>query len=324
MKFLRTLVMAALVAIPMQSAMADVEVTDYQGNKITLKERVVDNKGFKINTYSVGKGPLLIISHGNGDFWFGWTHQLNMLSKRYQVVLYDLRNFNKSDKLTGVANNVDAVFEEDLLAVQNAYGKGPAVHMGNDQGGMVLWMYAMKYPEKVKLLIQTNTIHPRAFIRELALDSEQAAKSVYIEHMIVNGKSPQMMKPGYVPSHERAGDTPSMTALRKEAIERTGDEGRQATVDWYRANFPGRPYTPGSRAFGSRGAEFPHVKAPTLVVVDIKDPALNPTGYDQLGTWIDADYTMVTWPDGGHFQHSQQPDRFNRLIDDWLRFNESK
>ena len=293
-------------------------MTDYQGNVIRLQEGEVNNNGVKIHTYTVGKGPVLIISHGNGDFWFGWTNQLHMLSQKYKVVLYDLRNFNKSSKVLGVENGIDANFESDLLAVQNKFTNGPAVHMGNDQGGMVLWMYAMKHPEKVKLLIQSNTIHPRAFIRELAKNTEQAKMSWYIQHMIENGKSPQMMQPGYVPSHIREGDTPSMTKLREAAIKLTGDEGRQGTVDWYRANFPAKPYTPGSRAFGSHGAEFPHVKAPTLVIAALLDGALCPCGYNDIGTWSDADYTFLTWPDGSHFQQSQQPDRFNKAIGNWL------
>jgi pimeloyl-ACP methyl ester carboxylesterase len=323
MKILRTLALAALVAAPFQGAFAREEVTDYQGNKIVLEEAVVDNKGVKINTYSVGNGPLLIISHGNGDGWFGWAHQLHMLSQKYKVVLYDLRNFNKSDKTLGVPAGANANFEADLLAVQNHYTNGPAIHMGNDQGGMVLWMYAMKYPEKVRLMIQTNTIHPRAFIRELAKNTEQAKASWYIEHMIVNGKS--AVRPfALPPMTKRAGDTDSMTQLRNEAYQRTGDEGRQGTVDWYRANFPAKPYTPGSRAFGSHGHEFPHVKAPTLMVVDLNDGALDPSGYNELGTWIDADFTLVTWTDGSHFQHSQQPARFNKLLANWLAFNDAE
>ncbi len=323
MKFLQTLAMAALIAAPLQSAFATEEVTDFQGNKIVLEEGEVSNKGVKIHTYTVGKGPVLIISHGNGDGWFGWTNQLHMLSQKYKVVLYDLRNFNKSDKVLGIENGIDANFEEDLLAVQNKFTDGPAVHMGNDQGGMVLWMYAMKHPEKVKLLIQTNTIHPRAFIRELSLNAEQAKLSWYIQRMIEDGKNPP--RPNVVPAAVRPGDTPSMTALRQAAAQRTGDEGRQGTVDWYRANFPGKPYTPGSRAFGSFGTEFPHVKAPTLVVAALTDQALCPCGYNDLGTWIDAEYQFVTWPDGvgSHFQHSQYPERFNKLIGNWLAFNDT-
>ncbi len=324
MKFLRMLMIAAFAAAPLQAVLADQDVTDYQGNKIHLEEGEVNSNGVKIHYYTVGKGPVLIISHGNGDFWFGWANQLHMLSQRYKVVLYDLRNFNKSSKVLGVENGMNANFVSDLLAVQNHFTDGPAVHMGHDQGGMVLWGFAMAHPEKVRLLIQTNAIHPRAFIRELAGNPEQAKSSWYIQHMIENGKSPQMMQPGYVPSHIRQGDTPSMTNLREEAIKITGDEGRQGTVDWYRANFPGKPYSPHDRAFGSYGTEFPHIKAPTLVVVALNDQALDPGGYNDLATWVDADYTLVTWPDGQHSQHAIQPARFNKRLGDWLAFYDTE
>ena len=140
MTLLRTFVMVGLLSTASAfSAYADETVTDWKGNKFTLQEGDVDSHGVKIHYYTVGKGPLLIISHGNGDYWFAWRNQLAMLTKRYKVVLYDLRGFNKSDHPTGMENNVNAKYEQDLLAVQEHFTKGPAVHIGHDQGGMVLW-----------------------------------------------------------------------------------------------------------------------------------------------------------------------------------------
>ena len=186
MKFLRTLLIAMIALAPLQAAFADEEVTDWKGVKIHLQEGDVDNNGVKIHYYTAGKGPLVFISHGNGQFWFGWRNQLAFLSQRYQVVLYDLRAFNKSDKPVGVENYTNAKLVSDLLAVQNHFTKEPAIHIGHDQGGMVLWGFAMTHPEKVRLLIQTNAIHPRAFIRELAINPEQRKASLYIQRTIGN------------------------------------------------------------------------------------------------------------------------------------------
>lgn len=339
-KLVRYVLLIGLIAVvPMRAAFAEQVVTDAFGNTLRLQEGDVDSGDIKIHYYTIGNGPLLLISHGNGDFWGGWAHQLHMLSQRYKVVLYDVRNFGKSGKKTGIANNRNSVYEKDLLALQNHFTKDPAVHIGNDLGGMVLWMYAMNYPEKVKLLIQMNAIHPRAFIRELAF-GEQAKMSWYIQHMIETGKMPNMSAEGGdtqgkgsdKPSTEGmgiyAGDTPSIAKLRAESSKNQTEEGRQGVVDWYRANFPAKPYTPGSNAFGSRGVEFPHIKAPTLTIAALSDVALHPAGYNDLGQWVDNSFTLVTWPSaedpaGGHFMNHVHPKKFNALIASWLNLHDA-
>ena len=298
-------------------AYADETVTDWKGNKVTLQEGDVDSRGVKIHYYTVGEGPLLIISHGNGNYWFDWRNQISAFSKKYKVVVYDMRGYNKSDKITGIENNVDAKFEEDLKAVQEHFTQGPAIHIGHDQGGMVLWCYAMNYPDKVRLLIQMNAIHPRAFVRQLALNTEQAKASYYIEDMIVDTEKAYARSIAGLTT-VRPNDPPEIQKMRADANMRTTEKGRIETVDWYRANFPGKPYTPDSRAFGSHGVEFPHVKAPTLVIAALGDRALTPGGYDQLGTWIDAEYQLVTLPVPNHSAQTELPDTINPIMANWL------
>jgi pimeloyl-ACP methyl ester carboxylesterase len=322
MKKIYVLMFVTLVGLlQLQPARADETVTDYLGNKIVLKEGFVENNGVKIHYYHVGEGPVLIISHGNGDYWFGWRNQIAFLAQRYKVVLYDLRNFNKSDKVVGQAGNIDINYENDLKAVQEKFTDGPAIHMGNDQGGMVMWTYAMRYPEKVKLIIQTNTIHPRAFVRELARNDQQAKASWYIQQYIDDPFKKGLERAILSMDPDRPGrvfPSKEIEKMWRDAFARTTTQGRQGTADWYRFNFPSTPYSPNDYAFGYHGADFPHIKAPTLVIAALNDAALRPSGYNDLGSWIDADFTLLTWMDGDHFQHHNQPARFNDAIGRWL------
>jgi pimeloyl-ACP methyl ester carboxylesterase len=311
----------AFVALPLQAAVADEVVTDYKGNKIRLQEGEVDNNGIKLHYYTVGEGPLVFLSHGNGDFWFGWRHQLAFLAQRYKVVVYDLRNFNRSSKIPGPENNRQHHFVSDLLAVQNHFTKDPAIHIGTDQGGMIAWSYAMLHPEKVKLLIEVNAIHPRAFIRELAISPEQRKNSTYIHTMIEDPYGKGMEWERRVMSLERQKNEPEeIRKLWTEALARTGEEGLKGTVDWYRTNFPAPPFTMESKGFDMHFAEFPHIKAPTLAIMAQNSGALLPAGYNDLATWIDAPFTMVAYLDGVHFEAAASPERFNRTIGNWLDF----
>jgi pimeloyl-ACP methyl ester carboxylesterase len=322
MKILRTLALAAMVALPLQAAQADETVTDWKGKKITLQEGTVDNNGVKIHYYTVGKGPFLFISHGNGHNWFHWRNQLALLSQKYQVVLYDLRAFNKSDKPAGVENYTHGKLVSDLLAVQNHFTKEPAIHIGHDQGGMVLWSYAMNHPDKVRLLIQTNAIHPRAFIRELSRNPEQVKASWYIQQTIDHRttKALEWERGVMNPTRVRPGETDEDRRMRAEAFQRMGDAGLQGVVDWYSVNFPSAPFSPHLRGFDSWGTNFPNIKAPTLVIVALNDGALHPGGYDDISRWFDNEFRLVTWHKAGHSHHLDQPERFNRAISNWLNY----
>jgi hypothetical protein len=135
--------------------------------------------------------------------------------------------------------------------------------------------------------------------------------------MVESRKGPPFMVANF---NARPGDTPSMTQQRNEATKRTGDDGRQGTIDWYAANFPKKPYTLDSEGFGGRGSDFPQIKVPTLVNSDKGGGALRVAGYNDLASWIDAEYTFVRWPDGSHFQHTTMPERFNKMLAHWLDF----
>ena len=320
---LKTLFPLALLAgfLAPQLAHADETVTDWKGNKITLKEGEVNSHGVKIHYYTVGEGPLVFISHGNGGWWFDWRNQLAMLSKRYKVVLYDMRGFNKSDKVVGLENNVDAKFEEDLKTLQEHFTKGPAIHLGHDQGGMVLWCYAMNYPNKVRLLVQTNAIHPRAFVRDLAFSPEQQKASLYIQAMHDDPPKAYAREKNFVMNPDRPlahADNPETHKMRVDAFNRTGDQGFQETVDWYRANFPKTPYSPDAAAFGSHGSDFPHIKAPTLNIHSLADTALMAGGTNQLGTWVDNEFSLITLPGATHWVMEEKPEQFNAILANWL------
>ena len=62
--------------------------------------------GVKIHYHTVGEGPLLLLIHGIGGFWFDWRHQIPELSKRYQVVAMTQRGFNLSDQPVGADRRI--------------------------------------------------------------------------------------------------------------------------------------------------------------------------------------------------------------------------
>lgn len=312
---------ALMSAVPVWPAAADEVVTDYTGKQVRLQEGDVKSpNGINIHYYTVGEGPLVFISHGHTAFWFDWRNQISALSEKYKVVIYDLRNHNKSGFITGLDNNRNSELGEDLLALQNHFTRESAIHIGHDMGGMVLWDYAMDHPEKVKQLIIENAIHPRAFTRELAKNAEQAKASVYIRAMQSDpAEAAKNARANFSPDNpRRASELPEFKKLWADAYGRMSDAHFRGNIDWYSVNFPKEPYRVDAVGFGRRDQEFPQVKAPTLVIHTLDDAFLRPGALDGLGLWIDNRFTLVTLPKGGHNVHIESPRVINDIILDWL------
>lgn len=321
MKTIFALLIAALTGLAsLQPASAEEVVTDYQGNTVRLQEGDVRSNGINIHYYTVGAGPLVFISHGHTAFWFDWRNQISALSKKFKVVIYDVRNHNKSGAISGVENNTNTKLQEDLLALQNHFTDGPAIYLGHDLGGMVLWGYAMDHPDKVKLLMIENAIHPRAFIRDLAHSPAQQQASIYIQSMHDDPKAAaERAKGNFSPDNpRRTFKTPEARKLWTDAFNHTSDTAFQGNIDWYCANFPKKPYTADAVGFGHQDADFPHVKAPTLLIHALDDTALMPGGVDGLGQWIDNGFTLTTLPSGGHNILSDAPGVINTILLNWL------
>ncbi|MCX7121795.1 MAG: alpha/beta hydrolase, partial [Gammaproteobacteria bacterium] len=84
---------------------------------------------------------------------FSWRYQIAVLSKKYKVVAPDLRGYNLTEKkgpfdILTLCNDV-----RDLI--QNL-GYKKAIIVGHDWGAMILWSFALKYPNYCEKLIALN------------------------------------------------------------------------------------------------------------------------------------------------------------------------
>ena len=56
--------------------LAQQAISDWKGATVRLQEGDVMSDGVKIHYHTVGEGPLLVLIHGIGGFWFDWRHQI--------------------------------------------------------------------------------------------------------------------------------------------------------------------------------------------------------------------------------------------------------
>jgi epoxide hydrolase 4 len=282
-----------------------VALCDPVGAQELGKSGFVDSGGVKIHYVAAGEGPLLVLIHGFPDFSYTWRAQMPELSKHFQVVAIDQRGYNTSDQPEGVENYTVDKLVGDVVAVVKHFGRDKATIAGHDWGGFVAWMFAMTHPEMTERLIVLNLPHPNGLFRELANNPAQQKASQYAR---------DFQKPDAA-----AKLTPEMLAFwvkdpeaRKVYVEAFRRSSLEAMLNYYKANFP-RAASPDKPP-----RALPPVKCPVLMIHGLKDPALLPGALNDTWKWIDAELTLVTIPDAGHFVQQDAAERVTKIMTGWL------
>ena len=82
-------------------------------------------------------------------------------------------------------------------------------------------------------------------------------------------------------------------------------------LNYYKRNYPREPYE-------APTGDAPKVQVPTLMFHGLQDKALLSPALNGTWDWIDADLTLVTIPDSGHFVQQDAADLVTRSIKMWL------
>ena len=297
--------------------LAQQEISDWKGVTVRLQEGDVMSGGVKIHYHTAGEGPLLVLIHGIGGFWFDWRHQIPSLAKQYKVVAMTQRGFDKSDQPVGVEHYAAAKIAGDIDALIRHFGRDRATIMAYDSGGFHGWYFAMHYPEKTERFVAIGSYHPATLVREYATNPVQQKAGQYSRNFqeqpdAAATMAKRMADPSAPP---RPGETPELHKMRLESAKRSSFD---AMMNFYKANWPRAPYSLDMPAIGGRIGDYPKVKAPTLVVYGREDVPLVVSGLNDLWNWVDSELTLLVVPGAGHGPHVEMPAFVTPRIMDWL------
>jgi len=305
MGFLRTWL--AICALAMASQ-AQAEIFD------EVTHGYAHSNGVKIHYVTAGEGPLVVMIHGFPDFWYSWRHQMEALRDEFQVVAIDQRGYNLSGQPQGVENYAMPLLVGDVAAVIRHLGADKATIVGHDWGGAVAWQFAFALPQMTERLIVLNLPHPTGMGRELASNPEQQNNSAYARRFR-EGKptDPDIMFGGPMTATGLAGWVRDPAAKERyvAAFEKSDFDGM---LNFYKANYP-TPPEPGQPA----PPPPPRLTMPVLVFHGLQDTALHSDGLNNTWDWIDADLTLVTAPEAGHFVQGDAPQLVSTTMKWWLR-----
>ncbi|MGH9674431.1 MAG: alpha/beta fold hydrolase [Bryobacteraceae bacterium] len=292
--------MQSILGISLAATVMNADVNDIDKR---VEHGYADSNGVKIHYASLGKGPLIVMLHGFPDFWYSWRHQMDALSKNYQVVAPDLRGYNLSDKPKGVENYDMRLLIGDIAALIKHLGRDKAIVAGHDWGGAIAWGLAINAPQLVEKLIIVNLPHPRGLARELSTNAEQQKNSQYARNFQKEG--------AHLAVTPEALAKWSPADVREKYLEAFKRSDIEAMLNYYKRNYPREPYTENPLLAAK-------VKAPVLMFHGLKDTALMPGALNNTWEWLEKDLTLVTIPEAGHWSHWEAAPLVTRTMELWL------
>lgn len=184
-----------------------------QAQHITL------DTGLKLWTVRMGAGEPVLIPNG-----VYFIEDLQQLAGNFTLIAYDPRNRGKSDRMPEGDIHIDV---EDMEAVRQHLGIERLNLLGHSYMGLVVALYAMRYPEHMKTLIQIGPSQPfpsKQYPPELAWNDGVAAE--------VFGKLGQLQM-------QAAGMDPVELCTKASAILATmcvADAANAAKINWARCD----------------------------------------------------------------------------------------
>jgi len=274
----------------------------------------VSEGGVKIHYASLGEGPLVVMIHGFPDFWYSWRHQMEALSRQFQVVAIDQRGYNLSDKPAGAESYDMQVLVGDVASVIRHLGRDRATIVGHDWGGIVAWQFAMNLPRMTENLVILNLPHPNGLLRELRSNKEQIANSEYARNFQRKASTDPTVFFGGPMTPQTLSSWVKDPAARKRYVEAFERSDFEAMLNYYRRNYPRQA----GDALLPPPAPLPMVKTPVLMFHGLDDRALHADALSGTWNWLEKDLTLVTIPGVGHFVQQDAAELVTATMEWWL------
>jgi 3-oxoadipate enol-lactonase len=246
-----------------------------------------------------GEGDPLLLIMGLGSDLTGWTLQIPVFSRKYQVIAFDNRGVGRTD--APVVPYSIAMMADDTVGLMDVLGIEKAHVLGKSMGGYIAQELAIRHPERVESLMLAST-SAGPYVLETHILNEWVAA-------VMEGISQkaffQLMLPFIFT--DKTFEDPEMVQMALATIAANPNPTQDhalahqffACVEHY-----------------ARG-RVSRITAPTLILAG-KDDFFMPLALsEELATTI-PNANLVVLEGGGHAVNADVPDRFNRAVLDFL------
>ena len=293
-----------------------------------IQEGFVDARGVLIYYKSIGRGsPLLILHGGPGASHDYFLPYLLPLARRNRLVFLDERGSGRSGKLEDAAAYTVENMVEDAEAVRQALQLGNIALLGHSCGGVLAQAYAFKYSQNLTHLILCSTFHSTSKMNEVFrrmmanMTPELRGRIEKMEKAGLFGNGKEYEKRRYTADYMIAawgeGYFPYLYQNRPDPNYDPVASGNMAWdvyLEMWGAH--GEYVIDGNLKSVEYAGRLSSIKAPTLITVGDRDECA-PSLSEEMNKAI-AGSKLVVLPRSGHMTFVDQPNMFNRAIDEFL------
>jgi len=261
-----------------------------------------------------GSGPALLLLHGLACDHTTWAPIIESLSKRYTVIAPDLLGHGRSDKpradysVGGYANGM-----RDLLTL---LGIDKVTVVGHSLGGGVAMQFAYQFPERTSrvILVSPGGLGPEVtpVIRAVSMPGFHAAMGVLtmpvLRHVGVVGMK-ALSKTG-IPHTRDLDEVSAIFENFKDPKFRAAiAHVVRAVIDWR-----GQIVTMADRAYLT--------EAMPMCLIWGDDDSVIPHSHARRIAALAPQTRVQILPNAGHFPHKDHPERFVKIVNDFIRTTE--
>jgi len=125
-----------------------------------------EHDGVKLYYEVYGKGPDLLMIHGNAASIWALKSQIEFFRSHYRVIVMDSRDHGRSADAAG-ALTFEAM-SDDLAALLDHVHASPALVLGWSDGGIEALLLGIRHPDKVaKIAAMAANLNPEGLVPEL-------------------------------------------------------------------------------------------------------------------------------------------------------------
>jgi len=259
----------------------------------------------------VGSGPALLLLHGLGCDHTTWLPVIATLSRRYTVIAPDLLGHGRSAKpradysLGGYANGM-----RDLLTV---LGIDKVTVVGHSFGGGVAMQFGYQFPERTErmVLVAPGGLGPEVSpaIRAITLPGFHQAMGLMTLPGVrqLTQSTMRALAASGVPKARDLDEVAEIIGSFRDPHARAAIRHVvSAVVDWR-----GQIVTMVDRAYLT--------EAMPMCVIWGSDDSVIPVRHAAIASELAPGATVEVIQGAGHFPHKDHPQRFVRLLDDFVR-----
>jgi pimeloyl-ACP methyl ester carboxylesterase len=246
-------------------------------------------------------GEPVVFLHGGLASRFAFRRQKPALVERYRLVLRDLRGHNGTEPRVPANYGIDTTEVADLRAVMDAEGIARSHLVGHSTGGAIAFAFARRYPERVGRLVLLEPTFMSFLPEEVIMTAGLAMTDEVRLRMeregpaaAVHGGLETILGPDW-----RARVPPEALAQMEKSAPIIVAQGE------------------GLRSFNVTEDDIRSLAAPALFIYGARTYAWERPIREAVRA-LRPDLPILIVEESGHNTYSEQPDRVNAAIRDFL------